>query len=188
MVEAGEAEQVAAGKIKKILRHFLTSSWSIYRLFPKATLEKLEIKIKDSEKEHLAEICIVVEGSLPFTDLIRETSVHERADSLFSTLRIWDTKFSTGILFYVLVAERSFMILHDKGVCEVLKLTGLESAFNDIAKEIEQQFALQNFSEGLELAINKIHLLLTSGEIAERWKGKAVDNSNEIADKILVIY
>ena len=100
--------------IKRIVRHLLVTDGQVGRSFGRSTLNKIEAAIKASEAEHVGEIRFVVEGGLDGAPLFKGQSARERAIELFSLLRVWDTQQNTGVLIYLLLADRAVEIVADK--------------------------------------------------------------------------
>ena len=58
----------------------------------------------------------MVEGALDGAPLFRNQPARERALDVFSQLRIWDTAHNNGVLIYLLLADRDFEIVADRGI------------------------------------------------------------------------
>jgi uncharacterized membrane protein len=102
-------------KLSAWVRHMILAPLGWRRAFPPAVLGQIENAIAASEKEHGGEIRFAVEGSLPGAALWRKMEPRERAVRVFSDLRVWDTEKNTGVLIYVLWADRDVEILADRG-------------------------------------------------------------------------
>ena len=103
-------------KIKRIVRHWLTTQAQVRRAFPVKTLEVIEQAIKASEGLHEGEIRFVVEAALDGWPLFRNQPARERALEVFSQLRIWDTEHNSGLLIYLLMADHAVEIVADRGI------------------------------------------------------------------------
>ncbi|MFT4832093.1 MAG: putative membrane protein [Psychroserpens sp.] len=69
----------------------------------------------------------------------------ERAKAVFHYLKMDNTKEENGVLIYVAVADKKFVVLGDKGINKVVP-----KDFWDSTKEaIEHQFKQRNFKQGL---------------------------------------
>src|SRR5215216_1831269 len=102
--------------IKRIGRHLLEHNWRARRIFTPEVLVAIEAAIKASEATHSGQIRFVVEGALDGAPLFRNQSARERALDVFSRLRIWDTEHNNGVLIYLLLADRDFEIVADRGI------------------------------------------------------------------------
>ena len=102
--------------IQRIVKHLLATPGQVKRAFPRAALDEIEQAIQASEAKHTGEIRFVVEGGLDGLPLFRDQSARERALDLFSQLRVWDTQDNSGLLIYLLMAERAVEIVADRGI------------------------------------------------------------------------
>jgi uncharacterized membrane protein len=89
---------------------------SAARWFPADTLDAIQHAIAEQERDHLGEICFAVEGRLGVAELIRCPTARDRAQEVFGQLRVWDTAHDTGVLVYVLLADRAIEIVVDRAV------------------------------------------------------------------------
>ena len=163
--------------IRRILRHFAMTQRQVNRAFPRAALRAIEQAIKASETAHLGEVRFVVEGALDSASLFSGQSARERAIELFSQLRIWDTEQNSGVLIYLLLADRQVEIVADRGVHAK---AGPET-WAVICGAMESAFKQANFEDGVLQGIHAVTRQLT-----EHFPGGA-GNRNELADKPVVL-
>lgn len=130
--------------ISRFIKHLFFADWWVYRAFPKASLMAIEAAIRASEQSHVGEIRFVVEGSLPARAIWQGQTARERALDVFSQLRIWDTADNSGVLIYLLFADRSVEIVADRGIH---LLTG-HKPWVDICREMEGAFSKSEFLAG----------------------------------------
>jgi uncharacterized membrane protein len=102
--------------LARLVHHLATGSRAMRRRFPESTLAAIEAAISEAERRHEPEIRFAVEGALHPQALIRGISARDRAIDLFSELRVWDTEHNTGVLIYLLLADRGVEIVADRGV------------------------------------------------------------------------
>ena len=102
--------------IARVFRHLAMTSSRVRRAFPSSTLRAIEESIRASEATHAGELRFVVEGALDSAPLLRGQSARARALELFARLQVWDTEHNTGVLIYVLLADRSVEIVADRGL------------------------------------------------------------------------
>ena len=131
--------------IKRISCHLLATSGQVNRAFPSSTLNMIEQAIKASETRHSGEIRFVVEGGLDGWPLFKGQSARERAIDLFSQLRVWDTQDNSGLLIYVLLADRAVEIVADRGISA--KVSPHE--WSKICREMEMAFKQSNYARGV---------------------------------------
>jgi uncharacterized membrane protein len=127
----------AAGRTMEIgrtLRHLLTTPGAVRRAFPEVALVRIRAAIAVSEAAHSGEIRFAVEAALPWSYLRRDAPVHERAQMIFSKLRVWDTAGNNGVLIYVELADHQIEIVADRGIgahVESQEWAGIAAAMRD---------------------------------------------------------
>lgn len=164
-------------KIKRVLRHLLLTGRQVKRAFPRATLTRIEKAIQASEGTHLGEIRFAVEGALDGWPLFGGQSAGERAIELFSQLRVWDTHHNTGLLIYVLLADRAVEIVADRGINAKVGAQG----WTTICRQMEIAFRQSNFEVGV---VEGVHAI-TQHLVAHFPTGAG--NPNELPDSAVVI-
>lgn len=163
--------------LSRLLRHLLTPEWRVRQRFPQRTQQAVEAAIAASERRHSGEIRFAVEAALAPAQLLRGETVRERAIEAFSTLRVWDTEENSGVLVYVLLADRDVEIVADPG------LNGRVSPqeWEAICKRMEKTFGSGEFEAGTLAAIAEIGDLL-----ADRLPSSAGDR-NELPDRPVLL-
>jgi uncharacterized membrane protein len=142
--------------IKRIGRHLIEHRWRLRRIFPPSVLAAIEAAIKAGEATHSGQIRFVVEGALDGAPLFRNQSAKARALDIFSQLRIWDTAHNNGVLIYLLLADRDFEIVADRGIDTKVGAAGWEA----ICKAMEAEFSAGNFARGAVGGIEAVSRLL----------------------------
>ncbi len=103
-----------------MLARFFRHWWSAYgqarRLFPAAACDRITQAIGRAEQGHAGEICFVVEASLTPVQLLRHMNARQRAVEVFAQTRVWDTAHNSGVLIYLLLADRAVEIVADRGL------------------------------------------------------------------------
>ena len=138
--------------ITRIGRHLLEHRWRVRRVFPSQVLATIERAIKAGEATHSGQVRFVVEGALDGTPLFRGQAARERALELFARLRIWDTAQNNGVLIYLLLADRDFEIVADRGIDARVGAAGWET----ICKAMEIDFRAGNFAGGVIKGIDAV--------------------------------
>jgi uncharacterized membrane protein len=100
----------------RFLRHLYCAYWQARRHFPDRAREQIAQAIGQAEAGHNGEICFVVEASLTPRQLLAQTTARERALDLFAELHVWDTAHNSGVLVYLLLADRAVEIVADRGL------------------------------------------------------------------------
>ena len=126
--------------------------WAWRRAFPRATLDAIEAAIRVSETRHGGEIRFAIENSLPGTLAWRGMSSRERAIGMFSNLRVWDTEHNSGVLIYLLLADRDVEIVADRGIHAKVG----EQVWRDICLSMEMHFRQGRFEQGIIEGIQAI--------------------------------
>ncbi len=97
-----------------------------------------------------------------------------RALELFYTLKMDNTKLQNGVLIYVAVEDKTFVIYGDKGINDVVSNT-----FWDSTKDIMQShFKQGNFKQGL------VEGIIKSGEQLKKYFPWQDDDINELSNEI----
>jgi uncharacterized membrane protein len=89
---------------------------SARRMFPEASLARIADAIARDEARHRGEVCFAVESALDTGALWRGEDARDRAVIAFAALKVWDTAENSGILIYLLLADRRIEILADRGL------------------------------------------------------------------------
>lgn len=142
--------------IKRIFRHLAMTPWQLNRAFPSQSLVAIETAIAASEAAHGGEICFAVEAALPGAELFREQSARERAIEVFGRLRIWDTEYNSGVLIYLLLADRDVEIVADRGIHARVGDEGWER----ICRLMETAFRDGRYEAGALVGIHAVTALL----------------------------
>ena len=162
----------------RFLKHITTPGWAARRGFTKETLSEIENAIRASEQRHDGELRFAVEASLPLHYLVpRAIKTRQRAEDLFSLLRVWDTEHNSGVLIYVQLIDRKIEIVADRGISS--KVAQLE--WDAICRAMEKSFKDENFAEGALQAIARITELL-----AKHFPARSA-NPNELPDTPVVL-
>ncbi|TXG34707.1 TPM domain-containing protein [Seonamhaeicola maritimus] len=103
-----------------------------------------------------------------------EGDATERALEIFYTLKMENTKEQNGVLIYVAVEDKSFVIYGDKGINDVVA-----DDFWDSTKDvIQSHFKSGNFKQGL------VDGVLMSGEQLKKYFPYTDSDTNELSDEI----
>jgi len=107
---------VAASGLARLWRHLVTDRGAVRRAFPEPTLAAIEAAIAAGERTHRGQLCVAIEAALPPHRALGATTPRERALEVFGLLRVWDTEENTGVLVYVLLADRDVEIVADRTI------------------------------------------------------------------------
>lgn len=164
-------------RAKRTMRHLLADQRTVARTIPPASMDAIARAIAASETRHDGEIRFCIEAGLPWSYLRRNAPARERALMLFSKLRVWDTQRNTGVLVYVLLADKSIEIVADRGIARKLP----QQTWNAICDSLSARFRAGEASAGALAAIERI-----SDELAAHFPAQA-RNDNELPDAAVVL-
>lgn len=138
------------------LRHLWADRADIRHVLDAQALARLEARITASEAHHSGEIRLCVEAALPWRYLRDGASPRERALSIFSKLRVWDTEHNNGVLVYLLLADRAVEIVADRGLHRHIdpdQWQSLIEAMQPLLRQGQHEAALQNTLAALDEAL-----------------------------------
>ncbi|HZR68420.1 MAG TPA: TPM domain-containing protein [Burkholderiales bacterium] len=164
--------------LARFARHFFGSHHTVRAAFPEATLGAIERAIGEGEKRHSGQIEFAIEASLPIPALLRGLTARERALEWFARLRVWDTEHNSGVLVYLLLADRRIEIVADRGIHSKVGTASWEA----ICGEMQRRFAQGRFEEGVVLGVRAISDLL-----AAHFPRGAGEQPNELPDRPVVL-
>ncbi len=164
-------------KFKRWLIHVFMPPWRWRLAFSKTVLDDIEKAVKQSERLHNGELRFAVENALAPGWVWRGMSARQRATEIFSNLRVWDTEENSGVLIYVLLADREVHIIADRGIAAHVAQTEWDA----IAGTIQDAFRLGDFRNGVLRGIEGITTILATHFPAKK------NNLNELPDKPAII-
>lgn len=168
---------MAATLFKRLVRHLFILPGLAKRHFPKDAMRSIEAAIAENETKHYGEIRFAVETNLHVLDILSKKSARKRAIEVFSHLRVWDTEQNNGVLIYLLLADRDFEILADRGIHHHMGAEGWER----ISLEMEKMFRQGQFEAGVLYGITRI-----GEKLSEHYPANG-KNNNELSDKPIII-
>ncbi|MEI7995079.1 MAG: TPM domain-containing protein, partial [Methylococcaceae bacterium] len=163
--------------IKRWFTHIFIPPWRWRLAFPKAVLKDIEKSVKLSEHLHRGEIRFAIENSLSSGWVWRGTSARQRATQVFSNLRVWDTEENSGVLIYVLLADREVHIVADRGISR--RVT--QADWDTVAQAMQDAFRVGDFRSGSLKGIEHITTILATHFPAD------ADNPNELCNKPVIV-
>lgn len=162
--------------IPRILKHLLTTHGQVSRAFPRSALNAIEKAIRTSETVHAGEIRFVVEGALDGMPLFKGQSPRDRAIELFAQLRVWDTEYNSGLLIYLLLADRAVEIVADRGIHAKV---GADE-WRKVCHQMETAFKQLNYEAGVLSGVQAVTQHLVRHFPAD-------DRGNELPDRPVVL-
>lgn len=164
-------------QLTRLLKHLLATSWQLAQYFSRRNLQTIETAIRESEKQHMGELRFVVEAGLEWQKLWAGTNSRDRALEIFSQLRIWDTEHNSGVLIYLLLADRKVEIIADRGI----NARVAQAAWLQICQDMESKFRTGDFESGVLQGIAAISHLLQTHYPAQQ------HNPNDLPDHAVIV-
>jgi uncharacterized membrane protein len=103
-------------RMRRLLANLFGGWFQLSRRFPAALLDDMAATVAAGERTHRGEICFAIESRLSPLAVLEGLDASTRAQQVFAQLRVWDTECNSGVLFYVLMAERRIEIVADRGI------------------------------------------------------------------------
>jgi uncharacterized membrane protein len=142
-------------------------------------MQLLSDKIAAAELGHRGEIRVVIESQLPVSVVLADISPRQRAINYFADLRVWDTEENSGILLYLLLAERKIEIVADRGIAKLVEQT----EWNKICQQLHNQLGADQVVEALSKAITEFGTLLRQHYPID----EDANNPNELSNELIFI-
>jgi uncharacterized membrane protein len=142
--------------LARFARHLVTGPRRVRRCFPQSALDAIEAAIGAGELRHAGELRFAVEAALhPFAAL-RGYGPRERAIEVFSALHVCDTAQHTGVLIYLLLADRDIEIVADRGIAERVR----QEEWEAICRAMETEMRAGRYEAGALAGIHAVSDLL----------------------------
>lgn len=143
-------------KLKRLLRHLLSTRFSTRRHFSPPVRTAIEQAIKECEARHAGEIRFVVETAFDLPELWHDLAPRQRALQLFGQLGVWDTAHNNGVLIYVDLADRVVEIIADRGIATHVP----QAEWGAVCRQMEHHYREGRFREGSIVGILGVGALL----------------------------
>ena len=163
--------------LRRFWRHILMTPWQAARAFPQSARDAIARSVAEDEKRHRGEVRFVVEAELTTAQLWRDLGSRARAVELFAQLGVWDTAENTGVLVYVLLADRKVEIVADRGISAKVA----QPEWQAICGSMQEAFRAGRFEAGAVAGVAAISALL------ERHFPAGQDNANELPDEPVML-
>ena len=153
------------------LAHYL-----VRKHFPVQVLDAVRRAIAAGEQQHRGQVCFAIEGAVPLHAHGRTS--RERANAAFAHLRVWDTEHNSGVLIYVLLAERTIEIVADRGIAARVP----QSAWQAVCDRMRDLFASGEYERGAIEGVNAVSAIL-----AQHFPADGSARANELPDAPVVL-
>ncbi len=144
-------------------------------------MSKVEDFLTKSEEQAIVEAIVLAEkdtsGEIRIHLEKKTDKLHfDRATDVFNSLEMYKTKDRNGVLIYVAVKDKNFIICGDQGIDQKVPNDFWEST----KAVIQNQFKIGNFAQGLIDGITK------AGEQLKHHFPYQSDDSNELSNEISI--
>ena len=161
----------------RFLRHVWMSPLKSARCFPQATLDAIQKAVVAGEAAHRGEIAFVVEAELSTQQLWAAMTSRARAKEVFALHGVWNTEENSGVLIYLLLADRRVEIVADRGIDRLVA----PGEWDGICRMMERHFHEGRYQEGAIAGIEAVNALL-----ARHFPGTGAPR-NELANRPFTI-
>jgi uncharacterized membrane protein len=144
----------------------------IYHFINDDELLRISNKIKEMEKTTAGEICVSIKEKRSLFE--KRKSMRELAEKEFFKLGVANTRDKTGILIFLLLADRSFYILADRRINT--KVT--QKMWDNIKNDIQKKFARGEFCKGILHGVEEV------GSILRKHFPIKADDTDELSNRI----
>lgn len=151
-----DAPRHQPGRLRRALRHLLSTRTEAARIFPPETLTAIAEAITAGEQTHRGEVRLIVEKSLPLAAVWADVTNRQRALALFADYGIWDTEENCGVLVYVNLADRKVDIVADRGIDRRIE----PAIWQAVCRTMTTGFAQGRFHEATLDAVGQVNALL----------------------------
>jgi uncharacterized membrane protein len=161
----------------RLLRHLFTPYFLLRRRYRPELLAALEARIVAIEHQHPGELRFAIEHALEPGDILASLSPRERALEVFSLLRVWDTEYNTGVLLYVLHADRAVEIVADRGMAHSVP----QAEWDALCRKVEAEFRAGRYGEA------SLALVDGAAQLLETYYPPRTKLKNELPDQPLLL-
>lgn len=163
--------------MKRLLQNLFGGWFRLSRWFPATTLVRIRDAIAEGERGHAGEICFAVEARYSVLSVLKGLQSRQRANQVFSMLRVWDTQDNSGVLLYLQLAERKVELIADRGIAARVDAVQWRAICDQFTRDISAGAA----DEAVLACVAKINALLTLHFPAEE------DNPRELPDDPVIL-
>jgi uncharacterized membrane protein len=164
--------------IKRLFKHLFTTRASVKACFPELSLAVIKSAIEAAEDTHRGELRFVIEAALTPAQILAGVTARERALEVFSDLRIWDTELNSGVLIYVLFADRAVEIVADRGINQ-----RASQAWGPIVAAMQEAYSAGFYEAGTLAGITAIE-----AELVKHFPlGEAGNNPDELHNDAVLL-
>lgn len=161
----------------RIWLNLFTGWFQLNRWFPEARMKSIRDAIAEGESGHAGELCFAVEARYSLWALLDGIQSRQRAEQVFSSLGVWNTRDNSGVLVYLQLAERRLEIIADRGIAAKVPQSQWQALCTDFAEGMRHGAPDQAVID----CLSKINALLQAHFPA------AEDNPKELPDEPVIL-
>jgi hypothetical protein len=158
----------------RVLANLFGGWFQLSRRFPAALLDDMATAVATGERTHRGEIRFAIESRLSPLAVLDGLDAATRARQVFAQLRVWDTEYNSGVLFYVLMAERRIELVADRGIAAKVGTRDWDA----ICTHMRECYARGEWRDGSLEGIAAAHALL-----ARHFPDDGKDRPDELPDR-----
>jgi len=144
------------------------------KLFTKEDLALIASAINEAEKTTAGEIRVSIRQRRRWRE--KKLNIEEMARQEFHSLGMTKTKDQTGILIFLLMDEKKFFILADKGIHTKVE----QASWTRIAEEMSSLFSKKDFRQGV------IHGVQAVSKVLSQFFPQKANDKNELPNDVHV--
>jgi uncharacterized membrane protein len=163
--------------MQRLFRNLFSAWFALPRLFPAETMRRIRDVVAEGELHHAGELCVAIEARYSPFAVLGGLEPRQRAEQVFSLLRVWDTADNSGVLLYLQLAERRVELVADRGIAARVERALWQEICDDFAAEMRSQQPEQAVLN----CLGRLNALLVRHFPAER------DNPRELPDEPVVL-
>ncbi len=142
--------------LTRFWRHVAMTPAQARQAFPPRVRDAIVRAVAEGEKLHRGEIRFAVEAELGTLQLLRGQSSRARAIEVFHRLGVGRTAERTGVLVYVLLADRAVEIVADRGISAKVG----PDEWRSICATMQEAFRAGRFEDGAVAGVASVSTLL----------------------------
>ncbi len=159
--------------IKRLWAHLTTTRGTLMRQFSAEDMRRITAAVTAGEARHAGQIVVALEASLPLEAVIDGVTAHARAGAVFRQLNVWDTQHNTGILLYLLLADREIEIVADRGI----HATAGAERWQAICQQLEADLRAGKRADAVIAAVERLADTLATHSSAARTANELPDGA-----------
>jgi uncharacterized membrane protein len=146
----------------------------IHKYFSEDDILTIQQEIAEVEKSTSGQMRLSIRDKRSLVEKLHKP--HELAVKDFKKLGVGNTRHKTGILIFIIFSERFYDILADEGIHSKIP----SSVWNGLETKLKEEFRYGNYLNGI------LHIIDKMGEILKLEYPKEADDTNELADNVVV--